>query len=121
MPIGFFAEGLPVPKVEGWAPVGASRLEWGVPNSSTDFDLLLLEQVLVDNDIPCQFFPHRPNEGGVATVIPQGVWLYVPLACAEQAEQLAEELATAPLLEDAGESGLEGAAEDDPYTQENSR
>ncbi len=113
MPIGFFADGLPVPEVEGWTPVGASRMEWGVPNSSTDFDLLLVESVLKDHGIPCEFFPHRPNEGfGVGRVIPTGVWVYVPDAYAEEAERLVEELAKSEPLEwDSGE-GTEEHAED---------
>jgi hypothetical protein len=113
MPIGFFADGLPVPDVEGWTPVGVSRLEWGVPNSSTDFGLLLLESVLRDNGIPCEFFPHRPNEGiGLGRPIPLGVWIYVPDEYAEQAERLAEDLAQSePVDWDAGEDAAGGPEE----------
>ena len=101
MPIGFFADGLPVPEVEGWKPIGVGRLEWGVGNASTDFDLLLLEAVLKDNDIPCEFFPHRPNEGyNMGRVIPLGVWLYVPEEYAEAAEQFAADVAEAKVVDD---------------------
>ncbi len=113
MPLGMFSEGLPVPQVEGWTPVGASRLEWGVGNASTDFDLLLLEEILKDNDIPCEFFPHRPNEGfNLGRVMPLGVWLYVPDEYAQRAERLAAELAAAPVV-DEGDGDYADEEDDD--------
>ena len=89
------------------------RLEWGVGNASTDFDLLLLEAVLKDNDVPCEFFPHRPNEGyNMGRVIPLGVWLYVPDEYAEAAEQFALDVAESRVVEDDAD-GADGDAEYD--------
>lgn len=92
--MSFLDQPPPVPTLEGWKAVGGARLEWGVPNSSVDFDLLLLEQVLLDNEIECMFYPHRPNEGaGLGTVVVNGVFLFVPEERWPEAQRLAEELA----------------------------
>ena len=97
-------DGPPIPELEGWSPVGEARLEWGAGNTSTDFDLLLLEQVLLDNAVQCMFYPHRPNEGfNLGRPVPDAVSLYVPNEQLARAQQLAEELANATILED-GES-----------------
>jgi hypothetical protein len=104
--------GPPYPEVEGWKRVGGGRLE-GPGYISTDFDLLLLEQVLQDHGIRCQFLPHRPGEGlGVGREGFTGVALYVPDDHYDKAAALAEELASAPLLEGDAGQGEDGLAED---------
>ncbi len=96
----WMSSGPPYPEVEGWKRVGEGRLE-GPGYISTDFDLLLLEQVLADHEIRCQFLPHRPGEGmGVGREGYTGVGLYVPEDRYEEASALAEELASAPLVDD---------------------
>lgn len=45
-----------------WVAVGPPRLERGGSNSSTDFDLLWLEEVMNDAGVPTTFYPHRPGE-----------------------------------------------------------
>jgi hypothetical protein len=101
------SSGPPYPEVEGWKRVGGGRLE-GPGYMSTDFDLLLLEQVLNDHDIRCQFLPHRPGEGlGVGREGFTGVALYVPDDRYEEAAALAEELASAELVEE-GDDDVEG-------------
>ena len=93
----WLSSGPPFPEVEGWKRVGEGRLE-GPGYFSSDYDLLLLEQVLNDHDIPSQFLPHRPGEGlGVGREGFTGVGLYVPDDRYEQAASLAAELAAAPL------------------------
>ncbi|TLM92772.1 MAG: hypothetical protein FDZ75_05805 [Actinobacteria bacterium] len=105
-------EGPPIPRLEGWRAVG-SRLEWSVPNSSPDFDVLFLEQVLIDNDIECVFYPHRPNEGfSLSRPIINPVWLYVRDADFDNAAQLAADVAASVvLLPGEGESEQDGEAE----------
>lgn len=62
-----------------WIAVGPARTERGGANTSTDFDLLWLEEVMADAEIPTTFYPHRPGESlssypGVVTE----VRLFVP-------------------------------------------
>lgn len=45
-----------------WIAVGPPRTERGGANTSTDFDLLWLEEIMKDADVPTTFYPHRPNE-----------------------------------------------------------
>ena len=45
-----------------WIAVGPQRIERGGANTSTDFDLLWLEEVMSDADVPTTFYPHRPGE-----------------------------------------------------------
>ncbi len=101
------------PEIEGWKRVGGGRLE-GPGFISTDFDLLLLEEVLADHEIPCQFMPHRPGEGlGVGREGFTGVALYVPDDRYEQAAQLAEDLASAPFVEEETGSPFDNETDDE--------
>lgn len=45
-----------------WIAVGPPRTERGGANTSTDFDLLWLEEVMADAEVPTTFYPHRPGE-----------------------------------------------------------
>ena len=117
----WFSAGPPYPEVEGWTRVGAGRME-GPGNVSTDYDQLLLEQVLLDHEIPCRFYPQRPGEGmGLGTEGFTGVGLYVPDERYDQAARLAEELESSPITEDqsCGDSGENTA--DDLEVEENGR
>ncbi len=128
----WMSSGPAFPESEGWKRVGGGRLE-GPGFISTDFDLLLLEQVLADHEIPCQFMPHRPGEGlGVGREGFTGVALYVPDDRYEQAAQLAEDLASAPFVEEEAETPFNDEADDESderdsepddagHTEENSR
>ncbi len=116
----WMSSGPPYPEVDGWKRVGEGRME-GPGYLSTDFDLLLLEQVLNDNDIRCQFLPHRPGEGlGVGREGFTGVALYVPEERYEEAAALAEELASAEVVDEGADDhtddGTEGDIGDDRST-----
>ncbi|MDO8963029.1 MAG: 2-amino-4-hydroxy-6-hydroxymethyldihydropteridine diphosphokinase, partial [Coriobacteriia bacterium] len=72
-----------------WVAVGPARFEVTVPNSSSDFSLLLYEQELLQAGIPCVFYPHRPGEGAsVLYAIPQDVRLMVPASRAGEAQAI---------------------------------
>jgi hypothetical protein len=117
----WMSSGPPYPEVEGWKRVGGGRLE-GPGYMSADFDLLLLEQVLNDNNIRCQFLPHRPGEGlGVGREGFTGVALYVPEERYEEAAVLAEELASAEPVHDGDEDSADDGLGDEPPYGENSR
>lgn len=119
MVFSWMSSGPPFPEVEGWRRVGGGRLE-GPAFFSTDFDLLLLEQVLQDHGIPTQFLPHRPGEGlGVGREGFAGVGLYVPDERYEEAARIAEELGSASVLEedadvDAGDGDVAPSTSDHP-------
>lgn len=103
--------GPPLRDMPGWKAVGDPRLEWGAPNTSADFDLLLIESVLNEAGIPCQFLPHRPNEGYFQPpAMIDAVALYVPEERWEEAERLVGEFLQAPI--EWGEAGSSGEADE---------
>jgi hypothetical protein len=90
----------PVPTPEEakgeWVSVGPPRYEANMPNSSTDFVLLLLEAELKRAGIPCAFTPHRPNEGfSTFPGIRQTLRLMVPADREADARRVIAEVAAA--------------------------
>lgn len=79
-----------------WVPVGPSRFEWLPGNSSPDFRLLFWESLLLQEGIPCRFWPHMPNQGFMdRPAFGVEVTLRVPPEYAERATALVAEFEAA--------------------------
>jgi 2-amino-4-hydroxy-6-hydroxymethyldihydropteridine diphosphokinase len=78
---------------EEWVPLGMAERD----PSPAAFELLFFEAVLKDADIPCEFYPHRPNEGSYGPYwTPGRIDLYVPRSKLQEARRLLAEAQAAP-------------------------